>query len=226
MAYGDPLAVATECADEIYCLRCAIWISRSVGDRRGNDFFFWLRDLAPEQREQIRAFQPGGKERDDFAVLVLDEEVIDWLSSRSDAHLMLLREGHGVEQELIIEVDGHFPVCWETFYDVGFDVEVRKYLHDAEEKRDQYAEDSLEEVVLSALIEGLEDVVGGYIPLERVTACFVDAMDNERLAVRPQRRIVGVDEESDTLRRKMYQEFIDDLKSIQKREEERKGSAK
>lgn len=63
-------------------------------------------------------------------------------------------------------------------------------------------------------------------PLERVTACFEDAMDNERLAMPPQSRIVSVDLESDMLRRKMYQEFIDDLKSIQKREEERKNGTK
>ncbi len=97
MAYGDAIATMSTYGDDIFCLKCATYIYSNMGDRKGNDFFFWTRDLS---RQEMHA-EIGQDEIHDFIDLVKQGKVRDGLSEDTDSRISLLREGHLGEQEII-----------------------------------------------------------------------------------------------------------------------------
>ena len=78
MAYGDPIATISTHGDNLFCLKCAAYVYTHMGDRTGNDFFFWVRDLPLAKiqmdREDIAEFAKNAERHDpDYSICVLRE---------------------------------------------------------------------------------------------------------------------------------------------------------
>ena len=96
MPYGTPRAVTTTFHDLTFCLKCAAYIHQYVEERRGNDFFFWLRDFNVAQIGQ-----------DERIAFLLETHFIremnqcgvrNWLSEDTEVKLVLLLEGQDQEE--------------------------------------------------------------------------------------------------------------------------------
>ncbi len=81
----------------------------------------------------------------------------------------------------------------------------------AREERDRLSEDDHESVayvVLSALIEMLEDAANGYVTLTGLPVAIREGLEREELITPPQKRLVGLNEEKEQERRAIYRRYL------------------
>lgn len=102
----------------------------------------------------------------------------------------------------------------------AYETAIYEYLLELEEEVKNVSYGSVKEVVYQALIDSLKDVFRHDLRIEAVIACFVDAMENEKLAVGPQRCLVGIDEETEKERKALYHLLLKRLREIQERKGE------
>lgn len=81
----------------------------------------------------------------------------------------------------------------------------------ARRERDELPEQGQEGVayvVLSALIEMLEDAANGYVTLTGLPVAIREGLENERIITPPQKRLVGLDDEKEQQRQELYRRYL------------------
>lgn len=125
-----------------------------------------------------------------------------------DPVAQLLQEGY---VEFAVSSDGRKA----TAADPDIPPEDRKYavslLQLARQERGDLPEgdqQSVAYVVLSALIEMLEDAANGYVTLTGLPVAIREGLENEELITPPQKRLVGLNEEQEQQRRALYRRYL------------------